>query len=303
MLRTRDRGIEHIGLTGYKTVAAVAKYLPEPVAASLAAGVGLGASQAMRQRRAVVARNLTRIDPTLKGPRLERAIRMTFDSYARYWVDSFRLPYLSKEEVDAGFAFQGYGRIPLALREGKGCILALPHLGGWEWAGRWIADRGHQLTVVVEPIEPPELFDFFVEFRQSLGMNLVVLGQGSASAIVKALQDNHVVCLLCDRDIQGGGIEVEFFGEKTTMPAGPATLALRTGAPILPTGVYFTNRRNGHLADIRRALPIERTGHLRDDIVRITQDLTRELEDLIRKAPEQWHMMQPNWPADADLAE
>ena len=303
MLRTRDRGIEHIGLAGYKTVAAVAKYLPEPVAASLAAGVGLGASQAMRQRRAVVARNLTRIDPTLRGPRLERAIRATFDSYARYWVDSFRLPYLSKEEVDAGFAFQGYGRIPLVLRDGKGCILALPHLGGWEWAGRWMVDRGHQLTVVVEPIEPPELFDFFVDFRKSLGMNVVGLGQGAGSAIVKALQDNHVVCLVCDRDIQGGGIEVEFFGEKTTMPAGPATMALRTGAPILPTGVYFTSRRNGHLADVRPPLPIERTGRLRDDVERLTQDLTLELEDLIRRAPEQWHMMQPNWPADTDLAD
>ena len=111
------------------------------------------------------------------------------------------------------------------------------------------------------------------------------------------------MCLLSDRDIRGGGIEVEFFGEKTTMPAGPATLALRTGAPLLPTGVYFTSRRNGHLAVVRPPLPIERTGRLRDDVVRVTQDLAHELEDLIRRAPEQWHLMQPNWPADADLAE
>lgn len=303
MLRTRDQGIEHIGLTGYKTAALAAKYLPEPLLAGLGTAVGLGAAQAMRQRRAVVARNLTRIDPTLRGARLERAVRATFDSYARYWVDSFRLPYLTKEEVDAGFAFQGYGRIPLALREGKGCILALPHLGGWEWAGRWMVDRGHKLTVVVEPIDPPELFDFFVDFRRSLGMNVVGLGQNAGPAVVKALQDNHVVCLVCDRDIQGGGIEVDFFGERTTMPAGPATIAFRTGAPIMPTAVYFTSRRNGHLADVRKPLPMARTGRLRDDITRVTQDLTRQLEGLIRKAPEQWHMMQPNWPADADLAE
>ena len=303
MLRTRDQGIEHIGLAGYKTAALAAKYLPEPLVAGLASAASVGAAQAMRQRRAVVARNLKRIDPTLRGPRLERAIRATFESYARYWVDSFRLPYLSRGEVDAGFAFQGYGRIPLALRAGQGCILALPHLGGWEWAGRWMVDRGHQLTVVVEPIEPPELFDFFVEFRRSLGMNVVGLGQGAGPAVVKALQDNHVVCLVCDRDILGGGIEVEFFGEKTTMPAGPATVALRTGAPIMPTGVYFTSRRNGHLADVRAPLPIERTGRVRDDVERITKALTVQLEGLIRRAPEQWHMMQPNWPADADLAE
>ena len=304
MLRTRDQGIEHIGLAGYKTAALAAKYLPEPLVAGLASAASVGAAQAMRQRRAVVARNLKRIDPTLRGPRARaghpghvRVLRR-----ATGWTRS-GCPYLSRGEVDAGFAFQGYGRIPLALRAGKGCILALPHLGGWEWAGRWMVDRGHQLTVVVEPIEPPELFDFFVEFRRSLGMNVVGLGQGAGPAVVKALQDNHVVCLVCDRDIQGGGIEVEFFGEKTTMPAGPATVALRTGAPIMPTGVYFTSRRNGHLADVRSPLPIERTGRLRDDIERITKALTVQLEDLIRRAPEQWHMMQPNWPADADLAE
>jgi KDO2-lipid IV(A) lauroyltransferase len=107
---------------------------------------------------------------------------------------------------------------------------------------------------------------------------------------------------VCDRDIHGGGVDVEFFGERTTLPAGPAMLALRTGAPVFPTGVYFTNQRNGHLGDVRPALAIGRSGRLREDIERTTQALTRELELLIRRAPEQWHMMQPNWPADADLA-
>jgi lauroyl/myristoyl acyltransferase len=302
VLRTRDEGIEHIGLAGYKAAATLARYVPEALYAGAATAVGAAFSQAMRQRRAVVARNLTRIDPTLRGARLERMIRATFDSYARYWMESFRLPYLSPAEVDAGFAYHGYGQIPEILEQGRGCILALPHLGGWEWAGRWIVDQGHQITVVVEPIEPPELFDFFVEFRRSLGMNVIGLGPGAGSAVVKALQDNHVVCLVCDRDIQGSGVEVDFFGEPTTMPAGPATIAYRTGAPILPTAVYFTKRRNGHLADVRPPVPMERTRRLRDDIERVTQAVTAELESLIRKAPDQWHMMQPNWPADADLS-
>ena len=76
------------------------------------------------------------------------------------------------------------------------------------------------------------------------------------------------MCLLCDRDLQGGGIEVEFFGERTTLPAGPATLGLRAGAPILPVGVYFTRRYNGHHAVIRPAVPAERSGSLRDDVTR-----------------------------------
>jgi KDO2-lipid IV(A) lauroyltransferase len=114
--------------------------------------------------------------------------------------------------------------------------------------------------------------------------------------VVRALKANHVVALLCDRDIGGGGIEVEFFGERTRLPGGPATLALRTGAPLLPTAAYFHGR--GHLGVCRGPVPVERHGSLRDDVTRITQLLAHELEALIRVAPEQWHLMQPNWPSD-----
>jgi phosphatidylinositol dimannoside acyltransferase len=107
-----------------------------------------------------------------------------------------------------------------------------------------------------------------------------------------------VVCLLSDRDISGDGGDVEFFGERTTLPGGPATLALRTGAALLPAAVYFQGRRD-HLAIVRPPVPVERAGRLRDDVARITQVLAHEFEELIRAAPEQWHLMQPNWPSDA----
>ena len=94
-------------------------------------------------------------------------------------------------------------------------------------------------------------------------------------------------------------MEVEFFGERTTLPAGPAMLGLRTGAPVLPTGVYFTPRYNGHHAIVRPPLTATRLGGgLRDDVARVTQSLARELEFLIRRAPDQWHLFQPNWPSD-----
>ena len=105
-----------------------------------------------------------------------------------------------------------------------------------------------------------------------------------------------MVCLLCDRDLDGGGIEVEFFGERTTLPGGPATLALRTGAAVFPAPC--TSRATGHRAVVRDALDPTRTGRLRDDVARMTQDLAAELEELIRAAPEQWHLLQPNWPSD-----
>ncbi len=201
--------------------------------------------------------------------------------------------------VERGFDVDGYENIVDGLAHGNGVILVLPHLGGWEWAGRWIAEQGHQITVVVEKIDPPELFEWFVELRSALGMNVVALGPEAGTTVMRALRDNHVVCLLADRDLQGGGPEVEFFGERTTMPAGPATLSMRTGAPILPTAVYFTDRVDGHHAWVRPPLPIERVEkRLRDDVQRITQLLAEELEILIRRAPSQWHMFQANWPSD-----
>jgi KDO2-lipid IV(A) lauroyltransferase len=285
--------------SSYRLGALAARRLPAVVAAGMVTPAGLGANFASPERRAMIERHLGRVDPTLRGLRLRRAVQEAFDSYARYWLESFRLPTLSVDVVERGFDVDGYQHIVEALDEGNGVILVLPHLGGWEWAGRWIVDQGHQITVVVEQIEPPELFDWFVDLRSKLGMHVVALGPDAGKTVMRALRDNHVVCLLADRDLQGGGPEVEFFGERTTLPGGPATLSLRTGAPILPTGVYFTGRVDGHFAWVKPPLPVERVEkRLRDDVQRITQLLARELEELIRRAPSQWHMFQPNWPSD-----
>ena len=248
----------------------------------------------------MIERHLQKADPTLKGLRLRRAVQEAFDSYAHYWLESFRLPTMSKGAVAAGFRTVGYNEnIVQGLEAGNGVILALPHLGGWEWAGRWIADQGHPITVVVERIDPPELFEWFVDLRSKLGMTVVPLGPDAGKVVMQALRDNQIVCLLSDRDLVGGGVEVEFFGERTTLPAGPAMLSLRTGAPILPTAVYFTERIDGHFGWVRDPIPVARQAkRLRDDVARITQDLASELEILIRRSPSQWHMFQPNWPSD-----
>ena len=121
---------------------------------------------------------------------------------------------------------------------------------------------------------------------------------GAASGVlIKALHDGGLVGLLCDRDLIGNGIEVEFFGERTTMPAGPAMLALRTGAVLLPTAVY-SGPGIHHTAVIMPPVAAERTGGLRQDVARVTQLIANDLERLIARAPEQWHLFQPNWPSD-----
>jgi KDO2-lipid IV(A) lauroyltransferase len=154
------------------------------------------------------------------------------------------------------------------------------------------------MTVIVEPLNPPELFEWFAKLRSDLGMRVVPLGPEAAPAILAALKKNEIVCLLSDRDIQGGGVEVEFFGEKTTLPAGPAMLSLRSGAPVIPVGVYFTSSIDGHHGVVRPPVSIERIGGLRESVAAGMQAIAHELEGLIRRAPEQWHLFQPNWPSD-----
>jgi KDO2-lipid IV(A) lauroyltransferase len=153
------------------------------------------------------------------------------------------------------------------------------------------------MTSVAERIEPPELFEFFVQQRAGMGLTIVPLDASSGSAVVSTLRRGGLVGLLSDRDLSGTGIEVEFFGEKTTMPAGPATLALRTGA-ILVTGVVYSGPGNDHRGLVDPPIDTGRQGTLRSDVARITQEIARRFEGWIRRAPDQWHVFQPLWSAD-----
>jgi lauroyl/myristoyl acyltransferase len=287
----------------YKAGSTYVRTVPRAMSLATASVASQALIEASPERRLLVERNLRRAyGPSYGGAALRRSVLETFRSYARYWIDSFRLPDLSIAEIDAGFAFDGVGAIHAARARGVGPVLVLPHLGGWEWAAFWLTQVLHiPITVVVEPVEPPELFEFFTSFRRRLGMNIVALGPNAGAEVLRAIKQRHVVCLLADRDIQGDGIPVDFFGERTTMPAGPATVAVRTGAPLLPAAVYFQGK--GHHAIVGPEVATDRQGRFRDDIARITQELAERLERLIRTAPEQWHLQQPNWPSDYDALE
>ncbi|HVF75014.1 MAG TPA: phosphatidylinositol mannoside acyltransferase [Acidimicrobiales bacterium] len=274
---------------GYLAASKVARTLPMPVASRLASGAAVVAAAALPGRRAMVERHMARVGRPGAG-------REVFRSYARYWLESFRLPDVSPADLERGLEAEGLEHLEAAKAAGHGVIMAMPHLGGWDFGGAWFAGRGYKTTVVVELLEPPELFDWFARFRSQLGVDVVPLGPEAAGALLRILRDGGIVGLVCDRDIGGTGVEVEFFGERTTLPSGPATLALRTGAAILPTAVYFDG--DGHRGVIRPPVDTVRTGSFREDVVRVTQALARELEDFIRQAPEQWHLLQPNWPSD-----
>ena len=282
----------------YRGAFAIAQVLPGSVIDVLAPGVAGLVALRPGDQRAMVERHQRRVDPGLGDAELQRRVREVFRSYGRYYGESFRLPTISAEELDRGLTLEGFEHVEESLARGVGPLLVLPHLGSWEWCAYWLTRvRKVPVTAVVERVEPPALFDWFVEFRERIGMEIVPLGPDAGRSIVKAIKQAHVIALLCDRDIGGGGTDVTFFGETTTLPAGPAVLALRTGAPLIPTGVYDQGGGHHH-AILRPPIPAERRGSFRDDVARITQAIAYDLEGLIRRAPEQWHLLQPNWPSD-----
>jgi len=287
-------------LQGLTAGAALAKVLPEPVSLGLATAAGhlLGACPSDRGR--MLRRHIRRVlGPEAPQSVVDRQARRALASYARYWMDTFRVPSLSLDQLERGLSFTGREHLEAGLAAGRGVVLTLPHLGGWELAGAYIARMGDPITVVVEALQPPEAFRWFTDLRRAMGMTVVAADAHAGAAVARALAANHAVCLLCDRDLAGTGVPVDFFGERTTLPGGPATLALRTGAPLVPIAVYAD--RGGHEAVLRPPLDTARRTTLRADVARVTQDVARELEILIRRAPDQWHLLQPNWPSDRAL--
>lgn len=290
---------ERLAYYGYTTAARVVCALPERIAFGLAQVLGRILYLAMPGRRHMAERHQRRITGA-SGPRLRSQVLGVFRSYARYWCEFFRLPVEARrgpEALDARFTVDGFDHIVEGAARGRGVILALPHVGGWEFAGAWLANHGFPPTVVAERVRPPELYEFFVRQRTELGMEVIALGSNASAHLLTALRANRVVCLLADRDIRRDGIPVMFFGEQTTMPSGPAALALRTGATLLPVAVYF-HGRYGHFAQVGPPLNTERAGSLRADTERLTQALAARFEELIAAAPDEWHVLQPTWPSD-----
>lgn len=221
-------------------------------------------------------------------------------SYARYWLEAFRLPRLAGDpHLDASLSAGLVGREHLdrALSKGNGAVITLPHSGNWDMAGMWLVQNYGGFTTVAERLKPEALFDAFVQFRQSLGFEVVALTGGERppyEQLKETLEAGGVVCLLGERDFSRHGVPVTFFGEKTTFPAGPAKLAMDTGAALLVAHSWFSGTRRRPGWGMSVSAPVE---------VTTLEQTAQRVADLfaanIAAHPADWHMLQPLWPADA----
>jgi lauroyl/myristoyl acyltransferase len=283
----------------FKSMGAVMEALPERVDVGVASAVASAFGRRSKKARAHLARNLAHALRPVGGDVdqgvLDRFTERAFASYGQYWAEGAKLPGLEPAKVFARFRIgEGLEHLYAAKEKGLGTVIALPHMGSWEWGGSFMNSLGLGMTAVAEDLEPPELFAWFKQKRESIGIRIEPLDEHAGTVLVQTLKNGGVVGLLCDRDIQGNGVEVEFFGERVKIPAGPATLALRTGATLVAAACYSGPGRD-HFAVITPPIPAERTGRLRDDVTRVTQLVAHELEGLIRRAPEQWHVLQPRF--------
>ncbi len=248
-------------------------------------------------RRRMATRHMERVLGS--GSDVAGASESVMKSYGRYfaealWVRAQRIPGLMEKT-----SVEGLDMVVAAMDEGNGMVFSVPHLGNWEVAAPVAAKVGIPIVAVAEDLPNSRITDWFTSMRNDIGIE-IVLATGRVEVMRQleaAIADNKAVALLADRDLNGKGVEVEFFGENTTMPAGPAALAVKTGAPLFPVAAYFDG--DGHRVVVRPAIEVPE-GKRSDQVKKMTQSMAGEFENLILAAPDQWHLVVPNWPSDKE---
>jgi KDO2-lipid IV(A) lauroyltransferase len=282
---------------GWQLVRSLPRALTWPVFAA-------GAELAARRRGAGAQRlaaNLRRVvGPDVAEADLDALVRAGLRSYARYWLEAFRLPALGRDEILRTFHLDGEDVLADGVATGRGVVVALPHAGNYDLAGAWVAANGWPITTVAERLRPERLYERFLEFRRGLGMEILPTTGGDRPAIDvldERLRAGTVVPLLAERDLSTRGVEVDFFGARTRMPPGPALLALRTGAPLYTATLWFEpDRACGRLVGPVELPGRERSaGSLDVRVRRLTQRVADSLALGIAEHPRDWHMLQRLW--------
>jgi KDO2-lipid IV(A) lauroyltransferase len=247
--------------------------------------------------------NLRRVLGSTSSERqVRRVTHLGVRSYFRYWCEVFQLPRMKQADIIGRMHCEDEWRLREAVAAGRGMILVLPHMGNWDHAGAWLAGTGVPFTTVAERLEPESLFARFVEFRESLGMEVIPLTGGERppyAVLADRLRAGGTLCLLGDRDLTATGIEVDFFGSAARMPAGPAALAHDTGAALLPVTLHYPDRRDWG-ARIHPQVVVPPTGERADRIRVMTQNVADAFAEGIADHPQDWHMLQRVWVDDLD---
>lgn len=239
-------------------------------------------------RRRIARRHMQRLGQPASSA------RRVFMSYGRYWAESFWVRPRRFSSLWSSMTVDGIENLEKAMAAGKGMIVVLPHLGNWEIAALIGLHLDLTVVAVAERLANQRITEWFTHQRSMFGIEIILTGQGRLGPkLVRAVKDGKAVCLLSDRDISGRGVGVEFFGEETTLPLGPVSIARNAGAPIIPVAIYFKDGP-GHHAVIHPPLEFPEGATPTESV----QVIAAKLEEMILRDPGQWHLVQPNWPSD-----
>ncbi len=290
-LSPRDRIVDY----AFRLAWVVTRHTPEALAARV---LESAADRLWRRHGSGVTQleaNLRRAAPQLDPAELRLLSRLAMRSYFRYWHEAFLLPSWSHQRVVDTVVTTNEEGFRRRFEEGSGGIIALPHMGNWDLAGAWACLTGMPVSTVAERLRPEALYDRFVAYRTSLGMEVSPLtGAGNPLTELRgAIRRGRLVCLVADRDLSKSGVEVDLLGEPARMPTGPAALARMTGAPLVAlTSEYRGPLLRLHFSDVVEVRPGK------DGVRAMTQQLADFYGAAIRRQPEDWHMLQPIFSAD-----
>jgi len=277
----------------------VVRWLPEKIAYGLF--YRMGKSLAKRKGKSVsrLRSNLARVKPEYSQSQMDSLMQASMRSYMRYWCDTFRFPDWSNERMMKTVEVHDEHLLMDAIAAGTGVIVALPHAGNWDHAGAYFCSKGVKLATVAERLKPESLFRKFVAYREAMGMEVLALDSRSIAILARRLREGGLVALVADRDLSKTGVPVDFFGGTARMPAGPAVLAINTGAPLLtayvsytPTGIHINFE----------SVSVSERGTQQERVQKTVQLCADNFAKGIAEHPQDWHMLQRIW-VDADFKE
>src|ERR1700704_1344611 len=284
--RERSRRPPLLGAS-YRAGAAVLRALPPGLNHAVAApGGAVWYWLSGRQRRSALENYAAALGRDPSDPEVARVARRAFQNYGRTLIDFMLIGSLTPDQLLKRMSLDGRENLDAALAQGRGAIMAVPHMGSWDMAGAYAGALGYPISAVAERF-PGSLNDAVVRTRQRFGLNVIMLGRSAVRAITQALQANSIVALLCDLE-QGPGVKVRFFGRRSIVPGGPAAIALKTGAPLMPAYQYATAPGHHHVhLDPPLAFA---SGDTKESLM---QRVVSRFEEFIKERPEQWYAFRP----------
>jgi KDO2-lipid IV(A) lauroyltransferase len=291
--------VEDLSAFAYFAGWRIVRWLPERAAYRLFEFVADRASSKKGKSFLRLESNLRRVAPELSDDELRNLSQAGMRSYLRYWCDTFRSPDWDTHRIQSTVTVNDVELLLEPVRSKRGVVVALPHAGNWDHAGSFFCSQGIPLVTVVERLKPERLFRKFLEYRQAIGMEALPLDGRVMGTLASRLREGKLVALVADRDLSRSGIDVNFFDGTARMPAGPALLAIRTGADLITAYVSYTP--NGIHIDFRK-VEIASGASESEQVAKTVQLCADNFASGIQQHPEDWHMLQRIW-VDRDFVE